>query len=141
MKEEACVKKNSDLRIQKNYDRKTKQKSFETGDWVLVFLMTDANKLLMQWKGPLMAGNKVSSNNSLLKVGNKFKTFYTNLLQKYHQRENHSLSPSVYKLYDTDEPDEILVEFAPIKRKKTVADVQYRDQLTRQQKQGFSEMK
>ena len=45
------------LRYTKNYDRKAKQRSFEIGDWVLVLLPTEANKLLMQWKDPFMVDN------------------------------------------------------------------------------------
>ena len=34
------------------YDRKAKERKFQTGDKVLVLLPTDRSKLLMQWKGP-----------------------------------------------------------------------------------------
>ena len=32
------------------YDRKTKMRTFQPGDKVLVLMLTDRNKLLMQWK-------------------------------------------------------------------------------------------
>ena len=129
------------LRYKKNYDRKTKQRSFEIGDWVLVLLPTDANKLLMQWKGPFMIDNKIGSNNYSLKVGSKFKTFHINLLKKYHKREDDSLQVLASVASDAVEPDmENLVEFAPIEAKETAADVQYGDQLTSQQKRGFVEL-
>ena len=121
------------LRYKKNYDRKTKQRSFEIGDWVLVLLPTDANKLLMQWKGPFMIDNKI--------VGSKFKTFHINLLKKYHKKEDDSLQVLASVASDAVEPDmENLVEFAPIEAKETAADVQYGDQLTSQQKRGFVEL-
>ena len=66
------------LRYKKNYDRKAKKRSFEME--VLELLPTDANKLLMQWKGPFMVDNKIGSNNYSLKVGSKFKPFHINLL-------------------------------------------------------------
>jgi len=42
----------SQIRQKKYYDRRTKVRTFEKGDEVLVFLPTDSNKLLLQWKGP-----------------------------------------------------------------------------------------
>jgi len=42
----------SQIRQQKYYDRKTKVRTFEKGDEVLVLLPTDSNKLPLQWKGP-----------------------------------------------------------------------------------------
>ena len=96
-----------------------------------MLLPTNANKLLMQWKGSFMIDNKIGSSNYLLKVGSKFKTFHINLLKKYHKREDDSLQAQASVASIAVEPDmENLVEFAPIEAKETAADVQYGDQLT-----------
>ena len=88
-----------------------------------------------------MIDNKIGSNNYSLKVGSKLKTFHINLLKKYHKREGDSLQVLASVASDAVEPDmENLVEFAPIEAKETAADVQYGDQLTSQQKQGFVEL-
>ena len=42
----------SQTRQKRYYARKTRQRRFRPGDKVLVLLPTNANKLLMQWKGP-----------------------------------------------------------------------------------------
>ena len=42
----------SQIRQKKYYDRRTKVRTFEKGDEVLVLLPTDSNKLLLQRKGP-----------------------------------------------------------------------------------------
>ena len=106
-----------------------------------MLLPTDANKLLMQWKGPFMVDNKIGSNNYSPKVGSKFKTFHINLLKKYHKREDDSLQVQASVASDAVEPDmENIVEFAPIEAKETAADVQYGDQITSQQKRDFAEL-
>ena len=40
-------------RYKKYYDLRSRPRSLEVGDQVLVLLPTDSNKLLLQWKGPL----------------------------------------------------------------------------------------
>ena len=44
--------KKTQLRSKAWYDKKTKPRKFQVGDRVLVLLPTEANKLLMGWKGP-----------------------------------------------------------------------------------------
>jgi len=65
----------SQIRQKKYYDRKTKVRTFEKGDEVLVLLPTDSNKLLLQRKGP----DSFSWKN---------KTFHVNMLKKYWSREH-----------------------------------------------------
>ncbi|ROT74553.1 hypothetical protein C7M84_006939 [Penaeus vannamei] len=69
----------------RQYDRKTKARSFEAGDEVLVLLPATHNKLLMQWKGPLTVEARWG-NVYQLRMGNKLKTFHANLLKKYIRR-------------------------------------------------------
>ena len=37
---------------QRQYDKKAKTRRLEVVDQVLILLLTDSNKLLMQWRGP-----------------------------------------------------------------------------------------
>ena len=69
------------------YDRKTKMRTFQPGDKVLVLLPTDWNKLLMQWKGPYEAGAVVDTNDYKVKIKDKLKVYRANLLKKYIERE------------------------------------------------------
>ena len=69
------------------YDRKTKMRTFQPGDKVLVLLPTDWNKLLMQWKGPYEAGAVVGTNDYKVKIKDKLKVYHANLLKKYIERE------------------------------------------------------
>jgi len=69
----------------KQYDRRTKARSFKAGDEVLVLLPATHNKLLMQWKGPLRVEAR-RGNVYQLRVGNKLKAFHANLLKGYVRR-------------------------------------------------------
>ena len=52
----------SQARQKKHFDKKTKARRFSPGDKVLVLLPTDANKLLVHWKGPYDIINTVGLN-------------------------------------------------------------------------------
>lgn len=80
------LQKSSD-RYKKNYDRKTSNRSFKVGDYVLIFLPTDSNKLLMQWKGPFKVVEKKGFSDYRIDVNGKFRLFHANLLKKYNLRE------------------------------------------------------
>ena len=69
------------------YDRKTKVRKFQPGDKVLVLLLTDHNKLLMQWKGPYEVSAVVGVNNYKVRVEDKLKVYHANLLKAYIKRE------------------------------------------------------
>ena len=47
------------------YDRNARERSFQTGDQVLVLLPTSSNKLTSQWHGPYPVTKKASNVNSL----------------------------------------------------------------------------
>ena len=69
------------------YDRKTKMRTFQPGDKVLVLLPTDRNKLLMQWKGPYEVSAVVGTNDYKVKIKDKLEVYHANLLKKYIERE------------------------------------------------------
>ena len=72
--------------------KKTKARRFSPGDKVLVLLPTDANKLLVQWKGPYDIINSVGLNDYKVKISGKEKTLHANLLKKYLSRDEDTSS-------------------------------------------------
>ena len=76
----------SPIRQKKYYDRKTKVRTFEKGDDVLVLLPTDSNKLLLQRTGPFEILERVRDDYRIQLVG-RTKTFHANMLKKYWSRE------------------------------------------------------
>ena len=70
------------------YDKRTKVRCFQPGDKVLVLLLTDTNKLLLQWKGPYDVTRIVGPNDYKVPMKGKEKTLHANLLQKYVVRED-----------------------------------------------------
>ena len=72
----------------KHYDDcKTEVRKFKPGDKVLVFLLTDHNKLMMQCKGPYEVSAVVGTNDYKVKVKDKLKVYHANLLKVYIQQE------------------------------------------------------
>lgn len=80
------LQKSSD-RYKKNYDRKASNRSFKVGDYVLILLQTDSNKLLMQWKGPFKVVERTGISDYRIDVNGKLQLFHANLLKKYNLRE------------------------------------------------------
>ena len=76
-------------RYRKYYDRKTKPRQYQVGDEVLLLLPSDANKLLMQWKGPYPIVAKKSNMDYTIDFGNRQKTFHINMLKKYVRRSDY----------------------------------------------------
>ena len=71
----------------KYYDRKAKPRCLEVGEQVLILLLTDIYKLLMQWRGPYTVESHVGSNDYRIKMGCKTKMYNVNMLKKYIARE------------------------------------------------------
>ena len=71
----------------RHYDRKAKPRRLEVEDRVLILLMTDSNKLLMQWRGLYTLERRVGANEYRIKLGSKTKTYHANMLKKYISRE------------------------------------------------------
>ena len=73
----------SQIRQKKYCNRKTKVRTFENGDEVLVLLPTDSNKLLLQWKGAFEILEKVRGDDYRVQLVGRTKTFHANMLKKY----------------------------------------------------------
>ena len=89
----------SQKRYKRHYDRKVKPRRLEVGDRVLILLLTDSNKLLMQWRGPYTVESRVGANDYRVKMGSKTKTYHINMLKKYISREPEG---NVVPVDDTD---------------------------------------
>lgn len=70
-----------------NYDRKRCPRKLRPGDKVLILLPTDANKLLMQWKGPFQVIERINDVDYVIEVSGKNNIFHINMLKKYEERE------------------------------------------------------
>ena len=83
----------SQARQKKYFGKKTKARRFSPGDKVLVLLLTDTNKLLVQWKGPYDIINIAGPNGYKVEINGKEKTVQANLLKKYLSRDEETSSP------------------------------------------------
>ena len=52
-----------------------------------IMLLTDSNKLLMQWRGPYIVESRVRAKDYRIKMGSKTKMHNVNMLQKYIARK------------------------------------------------------
>ena len=75
-------------RYKRDYDKKAKWRKFKVGDFVLVLLPTDSNKLLMQWQGPFRVEAIVGKNDYKINIRGKEKMYHINLLKQYFYRED-----------------------------------------------------
>ena len=66
---------------------------------VLILLLTDSNKLLMQWRGPYTLESRVGANDYRVKMRSKMKTYQVNMLKKFISREPEG---NVVPVDDTD---------------------------------------
>ena len=86
-------------RYKRYYDKKARCRKFKVGDQVLVLLPTDANKLLMQWKGPFKIEAIVATNDYKVMINGKLKTYHTNLLKRYYNRNDSEKQGNSSDLY------------------------------------------
>ena len=74
-------------RQKEQYDKGTKQCSFEVGDQVLVLLPSGTNKLKLQWTGPYKIIRKVGTVNYEIETPGRRqekKIYHVNLPKKWH---------------------------------------------------------
>jgi hypothetical protein len=119
------------------YDRKAHDRGFVTGDFVLLLLPTDNNKLLMQWKGPFKVISKVGDFDYRIDVNGKAKVFHANMLKKYHVREKTDgdvESANVIVTLDQEECEGEVV-FCPLESTESLEDVVIDHNLSVEQQQ------
>ena len=135
------------------YDKKTRPRSLQVGDQVLVLRPTDGNKLLMQWKGPFKVEGILSKNDYRVNVDGKIKTYHINLLKKYLSRSDgdqgwniqdgctafHGVEATVVR-EESHPEDPDLLELLPLGSKENSSHLTYGDQLTPDQLDDLHEL-
>jgi len=77
------------VRNQKYYNKRTRDRKLQVGDSVLLLLPTERNKLTLAWRGPYRVVGIVGDFNYLVEVSPyKIKTYHINMLKRYYHREN-----------------------------------------------------
>jgi hypothetical protein len=72
----------------KIYNRRSRFRKLKVGEKVLLLLPTNANKLLMHWKGPYEVLEKVGELDYKITINSKVKMFHINMLKSYVERED-----------------------------------------------------
>lgn len=117
----------SSQRYKKYYDRKTKRRSFNLLDKVLILLPTDNNKLLMQWKGPFTVVGKVGISDYRVDVQGKTKTFHANLLKRYLERDPPTIISSCAVIEEETTESENFESDFPLESPPSIATETYQD--------------
>jgi len=86
--------KNAQEVAQYYYDRKTKDRVIESGDYVLLLLPTNSNKLLFQWKGPFKVIGSPNRLNKIVDVNGTLRKYHINMLKRYVHRESADAFPA-----------------------------------------------
>ncbi|XP_041470756.1 uncharacterized protein LOC121420251 [Lytechinus variegatus] len=162
--EETCQEAHRSLqksatRYKKQYDKKSKVRSFVPGDKVLLLLPTDRSKLLLQWKGPFNVIAKIGASDYRIDLNGKTKVFHINLLKKYNVRQDEVSSLS-HPLMTLTEPEIVatavieceedttetslsnkaLLQPFPLDSQETVADVTINQDLTSTQRKEINQI-
>ncbi|XP_069999422.1 uncharacterized protein [Penaeus vannamei] len=86
--------KNAQEVAQYYYDRKTKDRVIESGDYVLLLLPTNSNKLLFQWKGPFKVIGSPNRLNKIVDVNGTLRKYHIDMLKRYVHRESADAFPA-----------------------------------------------
>ena len=123
------------------YDRRARSRKFDVGDKVLLLLLTDSNKLLLQWKGPYEVVEVVDRMGYKIDVNGVVSTYHANMLKQYVERRNelsHCLlsAEAIESVYDDDNEDFPLDDctFPTAKKPESYRDVSISDALTSEQR-------
>ena len=79
--------KGAQKRQAKYYNQKTKTRTFQPGQRVLLLLPNKQNKLELTWRGPYKVSEKLNEVDYRIQVGNKSKVFHINLMKEYVERD------------------------------------------------------
>ncbi|XP_062601794.1 uncharacterized protein LOC134263457 [Saccostrea cucullata] len=132
----------------KQYDKRTKPRSFKVGDFVLLLLPTDHNKLLMQWKGPFKVVDRKGQTDYQIDMNGHIRLFHANLLKKYNVREERNTdSPTtlascvVLESEETeDSSNEHLLHLLPMKATESFTDVKVNHSLSSDQLESINDV-
>ena len=135
----------------KHYDRLARPRSFQPGDLVMLFLPTDSNKIVNEWKGPFEVIKKISPVNYQIQMDNKQKTFHLNMLQQYHVRPkrlsvenctnaNIALCSVSFMCDSNKEADIEDITMPSLKQTESLHDVKINPELNSSQKREVSDL-
>ena len=115
-------------RYKKHFDRKARMRSLRIGEWALVLLPTENNKLLMQWQGPYEVRETVGLTDYRIRVGDKLRLFHINMLKRYTMREE--VVSSMAAVLDPETCSELELHDLPNTKGETCQDVHLDQSLT-----------
>ena len=116
------------------YDRKAKARSYQPGDWVLLLLPTQHNKLQLEWQGPFKVLGGIGAHTYKVLVKAKTKIFHANLLKKkVHREEPVVVATVVYEDVDTSETTTNSLPSCPLGSKESYLDVATGEELSPEQ--------
>jgi len=124
----------SQIRHNKHYDRRTKVRSFEKGDEVLVLLPTDSNKLLLQWKCPYEILERVRGDDCRIQLVGRTKAFHANMLKKYWSRKHEDRAHVSHAMVFEPEGDDDELSLFTSSQTETCKDVKVNPELTEEQR-------
>jgi transposase InsO family protein len=123
------------------YDRKAKARSYQPGDWVLLLLPTQHNKLQLEWQGPFEVLGAVGAHTYKVLVKAKTKIFHANLLKTYvHREEPVVVATVVYEDVDTPETTTNSLPSCPLGNKESYLDVAIGEELSPEQQTSMTSL-
>ena len=115
-------------RYKKHFDRKARMRSLRIGEWALVLLPTENNKLLMQWQGPYEIRETVGLTDYRIRAVDKLRLFHINMLKRYTMREE--VVSSTAAVLDPETCSELELHDLPNTKGETWQDVHLDQSLT-----------
>ncbi len=119
------------------YDKKSKQRSFEVGQQVLVMFPTENNKLLGKWRGPFKVTKKLGPTTYQIATpgeSRSHRTLHINLLKEWFPQKE-SASVNLIRLVDDEE--EIEEQYLSVSQDSSSVNL---DHLSGEQKKQIEEL-
>lgn len=128
--------------VQKEYyDRKAKPRRLSVGDKVLLLLPSDANKLILTWKGPFTVLEKRNEVDYVLDLGTRTSLFHINMLKKYEERSTGAPEHSQASVaLEGESCEDENLSFLQLQQQETFRDVQLSEEMTEQQKSQVTDL-
>ena len=123
------------------FNKKAAARSYQPGDWVLLLLPTQHNKLQLEWQGPYkILGGKGGHTYKVLVKG-KTKVFYANLLKQYvNHEETIVVATVVYEDVDTLETSINVLPSCPLEGKETCKQVEIGKEISAEQQTQMGDL-
>jgi hypothetical protein len=123
------------------YNKKAAARSYQPGDWVLLLLPTQHNKLQLEWQGPYKVLGEKGGHTYKVLVKGKTKVFHANLLKRYVNREEPVVVATVvYEDVDTPETSTNSLPSCPLESKETYKQVEIGKELSAEQQTQMEDL-